>query len=104
MARILIADDDDSVRGVLKPGGRVFLVDNNRTGDPAHIVDFAYRYGKGYVVYSTIPLDYQLQFTNSPFTLIYAPNVVAYGVSLLNHPPVAHDGTVTTAEEQITVA
>jgi hypothetical protein len=66
-------------------------------GNPNHIVTFAYRYGAGFVIYSTIPLDFYLaggSCGNFPgaFANIYAPNVVAYGASLspANQPPVAN--------------
>lgn len=47
------------------------------------VVTFAYPYGAGWVVYSTIPLDYFLD-GNDPaaFRDIYAPNVVEYGCEL----------------------
>ncbi len=52
-------------------------------GNTDEIVTFSYPYGSGCVVYSTIPLDHYLGGSgpNPPrdnFTLIYAPNVVAY--------------------------
>ncbi|MBP7828921.1 MAG: PPC domain-containing protein [Kiritimatiellae bacterium] len=47
------------------------------------VVTFAYPYGAGWVVYSTIPLDYFL-LGNGPaaFRDIYAPNIVEYGCEL----------------------
>ncbi len=68
------------------------------TGDHTHVVDFSYAYGAGHVVYSTIPLDYYLG-SNTNFDRVYAPNVVAYGVDLLNSPPVAYSGGITTDED-----
>ena len=45
-----------------------------------HIVTFSYPFGKGGVVYSTIPLDFYLAGSGSvaAFRTIYAPNAVAY--------------------------
>ncbi len=46
-------------------------------------VTFSYPYGAGWVVYSSIPLDFFLA-GNGPaaFRDIYAPNVVEYGCEL----------------------
>jgi len=55
-------------------------------------VDFAYKYGAGAVIYSSIPLDYYLSSSGSPANAmknIYAPNVIQFGASLL------HDGYKT---------
>jgi Ca2+-binding RTX toxin-like protein len=56
------------------------------TDNSAQAVTFAYSYGKGYVVYSSIPLDFYLS-GSSPVALgsIYAPNALAYGASLLDN-------------------
>lgn len=80
------------------PAGGIPLLSR---GSLSELVTFAYPHGKGYVVYSSIPLDYQLDFTNSPVRNIYAPNVVAYAVDLLNIPPVARDATVSGDEDGI---
>src|SRR5262249_18953298 len=77
------------------PSTATLLLSN---GTPDHIVDFAYRFGKGYVVYSTIPLDFQLQF-GGPFVSIYAVNVVSYAVDLLNVAPFVEDSTATLDED-----
>lgn len=53
------------------------------TSDPDHVVTFAYEFGAGAVVYSSIPLDFYLG-GSSNFSSVYAPNVVAYGASLVN--------------------
>lgn len=50
------------------------------TGDPTHIVTFAYNFGAGTVIYSTIPLDFYLPSGNN-FANIYAPNVLAYAAT-----------------------
>lgn len=56
-------------------------------GNPAELVTYAYRHGKGWVVFSTIPLDFYL-IDSSPSGLgfnmraIYAPNVLAYARDL----------------------
>jgi Ca2+-binding RTX toxin-like protein len=68
------------------------------TGDPTHVVAFDYRFGTGNVYYSSIPLDFQVQF-GGPFRDVYAVNVVAYGVALLNVPPLAQDGSAATDED-----
>ncbi|MCA9121143.1 MAG: pre-peptidase C-terminal domain-containing protein [Planctomycetaceae bacterium] len=60
-------------------------------GNPSEIVTFSYAFGDGDVLYSSIPLDYYLA-GNGPnpaadnFRNVYAPNVVAYGASLLTSP------------------
>jgi Ca2+-binding RTX toxin-like protein len=77
-------------------GARLLL----STGDPDHVVTFSYAHGSGHVIYSSIPLDFHLGNAKQPnFGNIYAPNVVAYGVSLLNTPPVANPGTITVGED-----
>ena len=60
--------------------------------EPNHSILLSYPYGRGYVVYSSIPLDYFLRFVPycSKFVepvrsaclgtaYVYAPNVIAYG-------------------------
>jgi hypothetical protein len=52
------------------------------TGNPNHIVTFAYGVGRGTVVYSSIPLDhYRNGATPAAFSQIYAPNVLAYAAT-----------------------
>ena len=68
--------------------------------DPLQWVTYQYPYGNGYVIYSTIPLDYYLRYhRDSNFSSIYAPNIIDYAETLSscapNHPPVAHDQNVT---------
>ncbi|MFQ5570129.1 MAG: T9SS type A sorting domain-containing protein [Rhodothermales bacterium] len=65
------------------PGSGVFILSRS---DPDEIVTFAYLFGSGCVIYSSIPLDFYLAgFGPNPprdnFTLIYTPNVIAYAVS-----------------------
>ena len=53
---------------------------------PDHLVTFCYPFGKGAVIYSTIPLDFYLQgLGNDPprtaLATIYAPNVVRYALA-----------------------
>ncbi len=56
-------------------------------GNPSELVLYAYRHGKGWVIYSTIPLDYYLA-GNGPAGVranlmnVYAPNVLAYAREL----------------------
>ena len=49
------------------------------------MVTFSYPFGSGYVVYSTIPLDFYLS-RDTNFKTIYAPNVIAYGASPSSPP------------------
>jgi hypothetical protein len=64
------------------PGSSVRIL--SRT-DPGQIVTMCYQYGAGAVIYSTIPLDYYLDVHDTDLGAnmanIYAPNVVAYGLS-----------------------
>src|SRR5262245_60129159 len=83
-----------AIASSLPTGAKLLL----STGNPTNIVDFSYLYGNGYVLYSTIPLDYQLQFGGA-FRDIYAVNAVAYGVDLLNLRPVVQDSTATLDED-----
>jgi hypothetical protein len=48
-----------------------------------HLVTFCYPVGKGAVIYSTIPLDFYLQFGFPPLALTdpYAPNTVKYAIA-----------------------
>lgn len=50
----------------------------------AQAVTFSYPYGAGWVVYSTIPLDYYLAGNGEvpAFASIYSPNVLAYAANL----------------------
>lgn len=50
-------------------------------GDPTHVVTFAYGYGAGTVIYSSIPLDYYRDYFGNNFGDIYAPNVLAYAAT-----------------------
>jgi hypothetical protein len=50
-------------------------------GDPTHIVTFAYGYGAGTVIYSSIPLDYYRDFGGNNLGDIYAPNILAYAAT-----------------------
>ncbi len=68
-----------AVSSTLPDGARRIL----SNGDASQIVTFSYPYGAGYVVYSTIPLDYHLQnLPNAAIAAIYGPNVVAYAGAL----------------------
>ena len=53
------------------------------TSDEDEIVDFAYKYGEGAVIYSSIPLDYYLGGTMPNFKDIYAPNILQFAASLI---------------------
>lgn len=81
---------------------------------PNQSVLFSYPYGKGYVVFSTIPVDHFLRFT--PYceryveperslclqgAFVYAPNVIAYSAQLAQRAPealIAGDVTVNEGE------
>ncbi|MFO0841172.1 MAG: PKD domain-containing protein [Gemmataceae bacterium] len=83
----------------LPANARVLL----NTGDSTRAVTFSYKYGLGYVVYSSAPLDFFLVNNANParinFRNIYAPNVIRYGVGLLHIPPVAQNGSATLDED-----
>jgi trehalose utilization protein len=53
------------------------------TSDEDEVVDFAYRYGQGAVIYSSIPLDYYLGGAMPNFKDIYAPNILQFAASLI---------------------
>lgn len=55
------------------------------TGDPDHIVTFVYSHGTGFVIYSSIPLDFYLGSSGTVATNMkaYAANVIAYAGSLV---------------------
>jgi hypothetical protein len=65
------------------PGDSVQILSR---ANPSEIVTMCYGFGAGAVVYSTIPLDFYLegigpQPVSDNLRLIYAPNVVAYGLA-----------------------
>ncbi|GAB4258481.1 Ig-like domain-containing protein [Deferrisoma sp.] len=117
--------DDDSLDGgnfsnhgyaelATLPAGAVPLLSN---GNPDQVVTFAYPYGQGWVIYSSIPLDFYLAGRGPPgvsqrFQEVYAPNVLAYAASLLgaapppkkNAPPDAHNMVLLVAEDEATTA
>jgi hypothetical protein len=84
---------------------------------PNHSVMFSYGYGKGYVVYSAIPLDFFFRFV--PYceryvepirslcinaANIYAPNEIAYGAGLAQQAPearIAGDITINEGQQAI---
>lgn len=68
------------------PAGAVPIFDD---GDPTHVIDFYYRFGRGFVYYSTIPLDYYLGSGELPlaFNNIYAPNEAAFQAQLATPEP-----------------
>lgn len=63
------------------------------TGDPSHIVTFVYSHGFGYVIYSSIPLDFYLGGSNTVANNMkaYAANVIAYAAQLIGGVPGAVD-------------
>jgi hypothetical protein len=76
------SDHGFAVFGTL-PSGAAGILNNGTTG---HEVSFSYRFGSGWVYYSTIPLDFYVNTVNvalfNPqpiaFRTVYAPNLVAY--------------------------
>ena len=62
------------------PDDSLALLNNS---DEDQIVDFAYKYGSGAVIYSSIPLDYYLGGAMPNFKDIYAPNVLQFAASLI---------------------
>jgi hypothetical protein len=65
------------------PGDSVQILSRTNRSE---IVTMCYGFGAGAVVYSTIPLDFYLdgfgpQPVSDTFRLVYAPNVVAYGLA-----------------------
>jgi len=70
--------------------------------DNGRWVTMAYPFGDGYVVYSSIPLDFYLANGNPDLARdLYAPNVVAYGLSLLTLGPDADGDRLLDAEEAV---
>ena len=70
--------------------------------DSTEIVTFAYPFGNGWVIYSTIPLDFYLAGSgNNPtrdnMSLVYAPNIIAFGAELYDR------SLVLLAEERIDI-
>ena len=53
------------------------------TSDEDEVVDFAYKYGQGAVIYSSIPLDFYLNGYKPNFKDIYAPNILQFAASLV---------------------
>ena len=53
------------------------------TSDEDEVVDFAYKYGEGAVIYSSIPLDFYLGGYKPNFKDIYAPNILQFAASLV---------------------
>ena len=62
------------------PDDSIALLD---TSDRDEIVDFAYKYGEGAVIYSSIPLDFYLNGYKPNFKDIYAPNILQFAASLI---------------------
>jgi hypothetical protein len=58
------------------------------TGTPSHLVTFAYPYGAGWVIYSTIPLDHYLASGGALGQAMnnYAANVAAWAMFLRGQP------------------
>lgn len=68
------------------PSGAVRILNNGTAGNAVALI---YRFGSGWVYYSTIPLDFYLNGnTPAAFSSIYAPNLVALLGSLSSGAPV----------------
>jgi large repetitive protein len=62
------------------PAGTTVILN---AGDASQAVVFSYKYGTGYVIYSSIPIDFYLDGSDtSDFSQLYAPNIFQYGVDL----------------------
>jgi len=78
------------------PAGAVGVLS---TGDRTHIVDFYYRFGLGWVYYSSIPMDFYFGGggSNPPadaFRNIYGPNEAGFQASLAGAAPIPEPGTM----------
>jgi len=70
--------------------------------DNGHWVTMAYPVGDGYVIYSSIPLDFYLANGNPDVARdLYGPNVVAHGLSLLTLGPDADGDRLLDVEEAV---
>ena len=69
-----------TIAGSLPVNARLLL----SQADPSHIVTFSYPFGRGQVIYSSIPLDFYVRFQGyrPNFEQIYAPNAEAYAADL----------------------
>ena len=76
------SDHGHADRDTLPEGAIVLLT----TGNPDEVVTFAYQYGSGWVIYSTIPLDHYLQDSGTgqlnAAMEIYAENLLAWAAGL----------------------
>lgn len=84
-------------RDTLPEGAIVLLTTNN----PDEVVTFAYQYGSGWVIYSTIPLDFYLDGSGWPAgnMRIYAENLLAWAASLQNTAPETDDTAASGGED-----
>ena len=81
------------------PPGSVGLL---RREDNDRWVTMAYPFGDGHVIYSSIPLDFYLANGNPAVARdLYAPNVVAYGLSLLKLGPDGDGDGLLDVEEAV---
>ena len=71
--------------------------------DPDRWVTYAYPFGSGYVIYSSIPLDFYLRPGAIPAVArdLYAPNIVAHGLGLLKLGPDADGDGLLDVEEAL---
>ena len=69
--------------------------------DPDLWVTYSYPVGDGYVIFSSIPLDFYLQPGSIPAVArdLYAPNIVAHGLGLLKLGPDADGDGLLDVEE-----
>ena len=84
---------------ITAPVGSIGLLLREDTGQ---WVTMSYPVGDGFVIYSSIPLDFYLANGNPDVARdLYAPNVVAYGLSLLTLGPDADGDRLLDVEEAV---
>ena len=81
------------------PPGSMGLLSRN---DPNHWTTYAYPFGRGYVIYSSIPLDFYLLSANPPIMQdVYAPNILAQARAILKKSPDDDADGLSNVEEAV---
>lgn len=81
------------------PHGSIGLLSRN---DPDHWTTYAYPYGRGWVLYSSIPLDFYLLSGNPDIMRdVYAPNILAEARAILGKAPDDDGDGLLNAEEAL---
>jgi Ca2+-binding RTX toxin-like protein len=103
------SDHGHADRDTLPEGAIVLLT----TGNPDEVVTFAYQYGSGWVIYSTIPLDHYLAGSGTgqlnATMEIYAENLLAWAAGLqddeqpANQTPETDNVTAQGSEDDGTI-